>query len=866
MLRISPHIPPVATPAQSSVAPSAQAPRQPVQEQAAKSGASLEAWQRYSEGLGERTAKLDELWERGRYPAIVSEIARHLERVDEKVFASLGAGELMPWVAELYILQQRMLAVSNKLDMSDQRAAKLQACELLGRIGKLTTRAFLRAVELQQQKETAPVASWAVYKNTLKQPGFHPQSTLDTYYIDKTLEFIRKGGDLEQIKPVTLEFLQSLKSGELCEWVVTAHDDARITRSEAPVAPNHTVLSGGQDVLSAGSLRIFKNEAGELDHVIVGTFSGHFRPDLPSLQHMVRHVVAAGVDPARVSVQEGEAASPRALPEIVFKLAGLAGAEAQRAMASILAGAHGWAPDNAVVPKEAKPKPKDAGKSAPAAGEPIIELRTALFTLRSTVARALEDGVVLSAQREASGLARAFDTALSACAAASDHHAYTETMALLGHVAGLGPKHMDAEAQKILAEVQGRWQARPFGSGPRDPADVLGARPVGRRTRIMATINPKADEATLAQMIGAGMDIARLNLARGTVEDHEALIQRIRNASAAVGKDVKVLIDLPGPKIRLGYFDNPKQLEKNDIFLQAGETVTLTTADVKGNAKLLPVEYEWLGKDVKVGEPIFLNDGHVQLVAKAVKVDAKTGVATVDAEVVQGGKVWDRKGINLPESTLSAPTVPPEDVAMLTALAPHVDLVGLSFVRSAEDVLFVRGKLAGLGRMLPLIAKIERREAMAQLESIGRAADAMMVARGDLGVELGYERVPAAERRINQMGNVLGKPTIVATEVLESMARQGARPTRADVEGVYSAVYDQGAECIMLGKETSGGEFPVEAVRAGVRIVKTAEDEMVEDAARYAAMRPATQQEAEAVAQLVRGPVEQFMRGTQGKV
>ncbi len=667
----------------------------------------------------------DLLWSKGRYADLVREIAAEITRMSESQIASLGAAELLHLGGRLYTIQHRLVALTNRVSLVDAAPVKEQALALLRRLGPLETATFLRTVELFERGDASPVRPWMLFRNTLKRPGFHSEADVEGYYLDKMYAFLRQGGDLAQVKTLDPVFLEGLKSGELCEWVVTADDVARIGRSEVKVAPNHTILSQGKDVLSAGSLRAFKNARGDLTHVVVGTFSGHFRTTEASLQHMVRHLVAAGVDPKLIAVQEGEAASPRALSEMLAGLAGLDGAARQQAVADLLNEAHRW--------------------------DPLVQMP------------------------------------------------YGEAPATPG--------------VSVLPAVA-------------DPADRLGAKPLNRRARIMATLAPDTSLSALRDMIAAGMDVARVNLAHGTLDEQKALIARIRAAAAELGKPITVSIDLPGPKIRLGKFKNPDGRKLNDILLTKGSRVTLTTADVLGTPAVLPVDYPTLGDDLRVGQRVFMNDGTVELKVLAVNRDA-AGHAVVDAEVVTGGKVWDRKGLNLPDSKLSAPTVPPEDVRRLEALAADVDMVAISFVRSAEDVLGVQSRLARLGRSLPVTAKIERREAMVELNRIARVADVLMVARGDLGVEIGYENVPAAERRIHRAGNEYKKPTIVATEVMPSMIEQGTRPSRAEVEGVYAAVHDYDAECVMLARETSFGRFAADAIRAAGRVIERAERDHV---------------------------------------
>ena len=360
-----------------------------------------------------------------------------------------------------------------------------------------------------------------------------------------------------------------------------------------------------------------------------------------------------------------------------------------------------------------------------------------------------------------------------------------------------------------------------------DPVNVLSAAAIAtgigfnglpRRTRVVATINPKVTDLQLQQMVMAGMNVARFNTAHGNVDELIDLIQRTRKAAATVGMPMSIQVDLEGPKMRLGKFENPKGLEFNDIVLTAGQKLTLTSKDVLGNANLLPVSVSTLATDVKPGQPIFLNDGLVKLTVTS----TNPADGTVEAEVMVGGKVWDNKGINLPQSKLSAPTITEADLANLTALLPHVDLVAPSFVRSAADVTFLRARMTDLGRVVPIIAKIERPEALDDIDAIALEADGLMVARGDLGVEIGFENVPEAEREVISVGHAYGKPVVVATEVLPSMTKE-LRPTHGESAALFSAVSDHDVEAIMLGKETSFAKDPAETVRAAIMLINRAE-------------------------------------------
>lgn len=775
---------------------------------------------------------IDRLWTAKDAIGITRAVETRLAGVTTQGIQSLNANEVRALYCELYILQNRMLAVSNKLTIDGEGPVKTGASTLLQRIGVLTTAAFTRSVELANEgAKEPPVRAWQVFKNTLKKPGFHTPSMLESAYLEKALDFIAKGGDFANVQHVTIDFLKGLKSGELCEWAVNGWDEARITRTQIGVAPNHTLLAGGADVLSAGTLRVIKNEAGDLEHVIVGTFSGHYRPSFESLDNMVRHVMAAGVPRERISIQEGEAGGMRAIPDMLFKLTGLEGAEAQRAAAKLVADAQRWMPYEPVAKPE---KPGVApGKLPQAAAQLGRDLNVALYDMRTKIKNALDDGMVLSAGDEAGIVARAIDRALTLAESAGNSVAYGQALSALTHLVGLAAPHIDEPARTTLAIVHARWKDHEFGKGAHEPADVLSARPAsGRRARIIATVNPKSDISSLQQMIAGGMDVARLNLARGTTAEHRALIAKIREAAVAVGRPITVMVDLPGPKIRLGTFANHGKLEKNDIQLDQGARVMLTTAKLQGSASILPVEYAPLARDVKVGDPILLNDGKVRLRATRVSVDVVTGAGVVDAVVEVPGIVWDRKGINLPGSRLSVPTFTDDDKKLLAGVIDVVDVVAESFTRTAQDVLELKAEMVKLGRLLPVVAKIERPEGVDNLEAIANVADAMMVARGDLAAEIGTESVPGAERAIYRAGGLYGKPVILATEVFSTMASNPTRATHGETAAAYAAVFDHGASGLMLASETSGGTFPVGTVQAAARVIERAEQDRQIEVAR----------------------------------
>ena len=331
-----------------------------------------------------------------------------------------------------------------------------------------------------------------------------------------------------------------------------------------------------------------------------------------------------------------------------------------------------------------------------------------------------------------------------------------------------------------------------------------------RRAKIVCTMGP-ATAGRLAEFVAAGMDVARLNLSHGSYEDHDKVYSEIRAASDSLGHAVGVLVDLQGPKIRLGRFaDGPVQLVE-------GATFTITADDVPGDVNECSTTYTDLPADVAAGEQILVDDGKVVL--QVTEVDGPR----VRTRVEIGGTVSNNKGLNLPGVALSVPALSDKDERDLRwALHLRADMVALSFVRSAADIEDVHRIMDEEGVRLPVIAKIEKPQAIDNLEEIVRAADAVMVARGDLGVELPLEDVPMAQKRIVALARRQAKPVIVATQVLESMIAL-PRPTRAEASDCANAVLD-GADAIMLSAETSVGKYPLEAVRTMARIIESTEE------------------------------------------
>jgi len=330
-----------------------------------------------------------------------------------------------------------------------------------------------------------------------------------------------------------------------------------------------------------------------------------------------------------------------------------------------------------------------------------------------------------------------------------------------------------------------------------------------RKAKIICTLGP-ASESTeaLSGMIRGGMDVARLNFSHGTQEEHRRRMIAVRRISKALRRPVGILQDIQGPKIRIGLLSGGK------ASLTAGQQVSLTTRPTLGNAGLIPVTATHLPKDVKPGEPVLMDDGRVRL--RVLKVKG----SEILCEVEVGGTVSDHKGINLPSSHLSIPCITEKDQEDLKfGQKMGVDFVALSFVRSAADIEHVRPYVDKLGT--PLIAKLEKPQAIENLEEITEASDGVMIARGDLGVEMPLERLPGIQKNALQKVNAMGRLSIVATEMLESMINN-SRPTRAEVSDVANAILD-GTDAVMLSAETAVGKYPVQAVTTMDKVVVEAE-------------------------------------------
>jgi len=331
------------------------------------------------------------------------------------------------------------------------------------------------------------------------------------------------------------------------------------------------------------------------------------------------------------------------------------------------------------------------------------------------------------------------------------------------------------------------------------------------KTKIVCTIGPASESPmVMEQMIRAGMNVARLNFSHGDFSSHERVIKNLRHAARATGKRLTVMADLPGPKIRIG------QLAEEPIELKSGESFTLTTEDIVGNSQRVSVTFARLPQAVKPGDTLFLNDGFIQL--RTTRVEGND----VQCEVVVGGELRSRKGLNLPGIDLGMSAFTDHDHTCLKfALEQGVDAVSQSFVATSADIAVVREAARSLGHNPFIIAKIERAGALKNLDGILQTADGIMIARGDLGVEIPIEQIAAVQKDLMRQANLLAKPVITATQMLESMTGN-PRPTRAEATDVANAILD-GTDCVMLSGESAMGKYPVEAVTMLAKIASSIE-------------------------------------------
>jgi len=334
----------------------------------------------------------------------------------------------------------------------------------------------------------------------------------------------------------------------------------------------------------------------------------------------------------------------------------------------------------------------------------------------------------------------------------------------------------------------------------------------GRRAKIVCTIGPACDsEECITDLMRLGMDVARLNFSHGTHPEHAKRIRRLRDIARKLKRTVCILQDLQGPKIRTGKLKDGKPVE-----LKAGAVLTITPKPVVGTASFVSTDFSGLARDVAPGAPVLLSDGRIQLKVRAVRGN------DVECEVVNGGTLVEHQGINLPGAAVAIPALTEKDKLDLEFGLKHgVDVVALSFVRSADDIRMAKELMCDFGRPVPTVAKLEKPQAIEHLEEILEAANGVMIARGDLGVELPPEKVPVIQKQVIQRASVWRKPVITATQMLESMT-ENPRPTRAEASDVANAIFD-GTDAVMLSGETASGHYPREAVAMMARIILEAE-------------------------------------------
>lgn len=332
------------------------------------------------------------------------------------------------------------------------------------------------------------------------------------------------------------------------------------------------------------------------------------------------------------------------------------------------------------------------------------------------------------------------------------------------------------------------------------------------KTKIIATMGPASSSVPmLKQLIQAGLDVCRINFSHGDWDTHLQVIKNIRQANADLGTNVAILGDLQGPKLRIG------KVENNQMFLETGATMTLTTEATVSAGNIIYVKYSTLARDVKVGERVLLDDGKLEL-----EFSKRVDDNTVEAVVINGGYLSSNKGFNLPSSDLSVACLTPKDLKDLEFVMEHkLDWVALSFVREAKDITQLRDILNANNSNAHIVAKIEKPQAVDNIEAIIKVTDAIMVARGDLGVEMPMEQVPMIQKKIVALCIEASKPVIIATQMMESMITSPT-PTRAEASDVANAVMD-GADAVMLSAETSVGEYPLKSVQAVERILGSTE-------------------------------------------
>lgn len=332
------------------------------------------------------------------------------------------------------------------------------------------------------------------------------------------------------------------------------------------------------------------------------------------------------------------------------------------------------------------------------------------------------------------------------------------------------------------------------------------------RAKIVATLGPASQSKdVIRELIDAGVNVFRLNFSHGDHAGHEAVIERIREVNQELRVHTSILQDLQGPKIRIG------QVENGEVMIQPGQEIVITTKEMVGTSHMVSTTYKKLATDVSAGDTILIDDGNLELAVKSVKGQ------DVTCEVKYGGSLKSRKGINLPFTEVSAPSLTEKDIKDLAfGIEQDVDWIALSFVRHADDVRDLRARIEAKGKDIRIISKIEKPEALRNIDEIIEESDALMVARGDLGVEIVMEEVPMAQKMIVEKCNLTAKPVIIATQMMESMIKN-PRPTRAETNDVANAVLD-GADALMLSAETAAGKYPVQTVKSMARTIASVEN------------------------------------------
>jgi pyruvate kinase len=331
------------------------------------------------------------------------------------------------------------------------------------------------------------------------------------------------------------------------------------------------------------------------------------------------------------------------------------------------------------------------------------------------------------------------------------------------------------------------------------------------KTKIVCTIGPASrTDSVIKNLIKSGMNVARLNFSHGNTKDHRQDIRRIRSIASHLERVVTILIDLPGPKIRIG------KLQNEPLVLKKDDNVTLTPNNILGTVSRIPVNYTQLSQSVSKGSLIYLNDGFLQLRVREVSGDE------VRCKVVIGGPLLSQKGVNIPRAKISMDPITDKDLDFVDlGLKEGVDTFGTSFIEKADDIRKVKEFARKRGKSIHVVAKIERAEAARNIDEILDVADAIMIARGDLGVQISIEDVPVVQKKLIRKANLLGRPVITATQMLESMT-ENIRPTRAEVTDVANAILD-GTDAVMLSEETAIGKYPVETVKMMARIAASTE-------------------------------------------